>query len=224
LSTTQAAYESSYLSRKLAYYDSGYLPPTGVASAGSGYYFYDILSSISKSPSAGAQRATSPLPANLSRTLALPPSKTGNWFFADGGFYNAGYPTTYEVSYSGGEVINTLLTPDGTHRLASSALTQVAVTSLAGPIVSDAGKAMGLLPGAVYTNPALTNSGAVWGSGSAYSTLTRRYTTDWYLVDSLGSPFKSGTTINNLIADNLLLYAGKLYGANDGSVSVVQGV
>lgn len=224
LSATQAAFESFYLSPNLAYYASGYLPTTGVPSAGSSYYFYDILESVPNSPSAGTQRVTSPSPVNLTLTLPLPSSETGSWYLADGGFYQRASPVVSEITYLDGEVVETILSQDLKHRLASGALTQVTVTSLTGPIVSDAGEGTGLLPTSIYTNAALTKAGAVWGSGAAYATLTNRYTTDWYRVDSPSSPLESNTTIANLIANNRLRYDSKFYGANDGSVSVVQGV
>ena len=212
------------MSPKLVYSAGGDLPKTGIPSAGSSYYFYDTLDSIPKSPSAGTQTGTSTLPANLSRTLALPATRTGNWYFADGDFYKRGSPETYENSYLNGEVVETLLSEDLTHRLASWATTQVTVTPLTGPIVSDTGKATGLFPQALYTNQELTVPGVVWGSGSAYSTITIRYNTDVYLVNSPSSPLESSTTIANVIANNRLKYEAKTYGVNDGTVSVVRSV
>ena len=192
---------------------------------------------MSKSPSTGAQTLTAALPVDMTRTqLGLAPSYT-SWVLADGGFYKPSSPDTHEISYSNGEVVDTLLSEDLRHRLGSLALTQFTVTSLTGPIVSAAGQATALLPAEMYTNPALTKSGAAWGSGSAYTTTTSRYTTDIYVVyaNPLGTgtpsnsgplPYASNTTIATLIGQNRLIdrYDLKVYGANDGTVSMVQGV
>jgi len=174
---------------------------------------------------------------DLTRTpLGLSGGST-DWILADGEFYKPTSPVTSEVSYLNGEVVEMVLSEDLKHRLASQAITQLVVTPLTGPIVSAAGQATALLPAEMYTNPALTKSGAVWGSGSAYTTSTARYTTDIYLVyaNPLGTgtpsnsgpaPFASNTTIATLIGQNRLIdpYNSTVYGANDGTVSMVQGV
>ena len=225
LSATQAAFESFYLSPNVGYGRTSSLPDSGVPSASDPYaYFYDSALSLAKSPLTGTQRVTVDAPVNLTSTLQLPSSNFEIWSFADGGFYKQGSSATTEISYSGGEVVITRLSEDLTHRLFSTAVTQASVNSLTGPIVSDAGKATGLLPTAIYTNAALTKAGAVWGSGAAYATVTNRYTTDWYRVNSPTIPLESNRTIANSITNNRLRYSGKLYGANDGAVAVVQGV
>ncbi len=225
LSQTQATFESLYLSPSILYSPASNLPFTGVPVAGSSYYFYDTATSLSKSPSTGAQRVIEAARTDLTLTpLGLPTSQTGDWYLVDGGFYKQGWPATHEISYSNGEVVDTPLSEDLMHRLPSLAATQMTITPLTGPIVSDAGQRTGLLPAAIYINPALTKPGAVWGFGAAYLTTTIRYTNDTYFVSSPSIPFASNTTIANLIAQNKLIGPDIIYGPYNGTVKTVQGV
>lgn len=225
LSQTQATFESLYLSPNALYSSASNLPFSGVPVAGSIYYFYDTATSLSKSPSTGAQRVIEATRTDLTHTpLGLPPSQTGTWYLVDGGFYKPGSPFTHEISYSNGEVVDTPLSEDLMHRLPSVASTKMTVTPLTGPLVSAASQTTSFLSDAIYRNPALTKPGAVWGAGASCVTSTTRFTNDVYYVYDPSTPMASNTTIANLIAQNKLFGPNIIYGTDDGTVTTVQGV
>ncbi len=240
LSTTQATYESLFLSPNKAYRSSSSsLPNLGVPGAGSGYYYFDAEASLAKSPLTGTQRLT-PQSSNLTKTLGLPQYSTLSWYLADGEFFTSGLQQPADVSYEGSFVTETSLSEDLKHRLGSGTVTGITVTPLTGPIVSASGSALGLLPSVMYTNTSLTNPNAAWISGSAYIVNTVRLDTDVYIVNasfpstvpgvtsepSTPVAIATNTTINDLInANSLAVYpGGKKYGAADGAVKTVQGV
>jgi len=230
LSATQAAFESFGLSPNVSYSSSSILPYTGAVSASD--YYYDNAFTLAKSPLTGTQRVTRAAPVNLTKTLTLPPPPYASWYFADGAFYRANYPSASDISYVGSEVVSTTLSEDLKHTLYAIALTQITVTALTGLMVTEAGRATGVLSDAIYSNTELTTKGAAWVTGSAYITSAFRYTTDLYYVsaDFTGTPTKasfapapiaSSTSIDALIGKNLLTAStgAKVYGANDGAVS-----
>ena len=235
LSATQTAFESFFLSPNKGYSRSSSLPYTGYPRASD--YYYDTALSLAKSPLTGTQRVTSPAPGNLTSTLALPTSPYTSWYLANGAFYSQGTPSTDDISYAGSEVVDTVLSEDLKHTLFATALTQITVTALTGPLVTEAGSATGVLPSPIYSNLALTKPGAAWADGSAYASFTFRYITDAYSVSAsvtgTGSqasfapaPIASNTSISALMNQNrLTAYTGaKVYGANDGAITTVDGV
>ena len=240
LSTTQATYESLFLSPKKAYRSSSSsLPNQGVPDADSGYYYFDAEASLAKSPLTGTQRLIEQ-PSNLTKTLNLPQYSSLSWFFADGEFRTNGTQRPSDVSYEGGFVTQTSLSEDLKHNLFSGTITGITVTPLTGLIVSASGSALDLLPSVMYTNTSLTNPNAAWRSGSAYIVANLRFDTDLYIVNASSpstvpgvtsepsSPVAIATnkTINDLInANTLAAYPNsKKYGAADGKIRNVQGV
>jgi len=198
------AFDSFYVIPKAGYRATGTaLPSSGLP--GTGSYFYDVAASMPASASV-AQRLTTASPVDLTRTpLGLPQSQGASTYFVDGEFYKQSSPATSDISYLNGEVVDTLLSEDRQHRLTSTALVQFNVNSLTGTIASAQVSAPGLLPEQIYTNPSLTTSGAVWGTGAAYGKVTVRFNTDTYYVDSSSVPVASNITIDTLIANKMLI-------------------
>lgn len=235
MSPTQAAYESLFLSPDAAHQSSWSLPSQGYPVSDNPnlqfpYYFYDEAQQMAKSPLTGTQRSTSNGWANLTTKLSLPAlSNYSPWTLVDGGFYQAGSPYSVDISYQGSNVVITQLSADNKHNLISATITEATLTALTGPIVTESGKASGLLPPAIYTNTALTKPNASWISGAAYLATKAVATTDFYIVESDSQGPKAisgGSTIAGLIGTSSLKAEGDstVYNTSNGKIKAVQGV
>ena len=231
LSADQTAFEQFTLAPNATYSVGESLPASGTPATTVNYLF-EVHVSMAASPlTAGPQKVTETAPATLASTLTSTYIVPGRYVI--NGAIVVASTTQSVISYQGTGVRVDVLATDGTTVVDSVLRSGYSIVPLSGTVASapsDLAQYLGML----YFNPALLNSTATWGAGSAYLKLNNTEINDSYTVsDYTGTttgntptPVATGTTIAALMSTGGIQSTvdSTTYTLSNGTVSTINGV
>jgi len=231
LSADQKAFQQFALAPNASYNVQWSLPISGTPVNGTNYLI-ESHASVAASPSTGTQQLNGTPSTSLANTLSVPTTFDNGRYLINGAIV-VGSGAFNTASFRGTGIVVAGLATDGVTVVTSQLRSNLSVVPLSGAVAA-APTALTQWFNALYYNPSLLSTSAVWGTGAAYLQYTATEVADTYtVVDYSGSttgntpdPVAGNTTIAALMAAGGIVSNddGTTYTLTNGSVSSINGV